>query len=146
MPTTLKFTTPIAIETVLSTGLNSRPSDEGAISAALTVDALLYADFELAVTFGVAPTAGKVCELYLVRQIDGTNDEDYSTSSVAYGPANGYVGAFPVRAVTTAQRIIVPGVLLPSLDFKVLLINRTGQTMAASGNTLKARRSSLQGV
>lgn len=147
MATATKWTTPITIETVLSTGLNSLANNVGVVSALLTADALLYGDLELNTgTWGVAPTAGSLLEVYLVRGIDGTNYDDYGTSATAYGPQNGFVGGFPLRAVTTAQRIILPQILLPPLDFYVMVINKSGQAMNASGNTVKMRRYSEQAV
>lgn len=143
-----KWTTPASSETWMTTELNSLANAAGAISSAIDADAYgqLYADVELYVTFGTNPTANTLVEMYFVRQIDGTNYEDNTTGASGVPPANGFAGAFPVRAVTTAQRIILPKVELPPLDFKVYLLNRTGQSMAASGNTLTARRYTEQSV
>jgi hypothetical protein len=151
MATTAKWTTPITIETVMGADLNSLATAAGEVAGGasptnLTADSLMWADLELAVTFGVAPTANSIVECYLVRQIDSTNYEDYTRGASAVGPSNGFAGAFMLRAVTSAQRVILPMVALPPTDFRILLINRSGQTMAASGNTLKMRRYSEQAV
>ena len=96
-------------------------------------------------TFGTNPTAGATIELYLLRAADGTNYEDGS-ASVAPN-AGSRVGSFPVRAVTTAQRIVVRDVPLPPGLYKALILNyATGQAFAASGNTLKVRPHNLQNV
>lgn len=142
-----KWTAPASIETWISTDLNSLANNAGEVpggASATYIDAdaygQLYADLELVVTFGVAPTASTLVELYFIRRIDGTNPEDYTRGASAAGPPNGFEGGFPVRAVTSAQRIILPKVQLPPLDFIPILINKTGQAFAASGNTLKAVR------
>lgn len=137
-----KWTATEAIETWVSTELNSLANAAGATGSAIDADAYgqLYADVELVVTFGTNPTANSLVEMYFVRQIDGTNFEDATVGASGAPPPNGFMGGFPVRAVTTQQRIILPKVEMPPEDFKVYLLNRTGQSMAASGNTLKAIR------
>jgi len=40
----------------------------------------------------------------------------------------------------TARYEVIRGVLLPPMDFHVLVMNETGQALAASGNTLTLRR------
>jgi hypothetical protein len=146
---TAKWTTPIAIETVLSTDLNSLANGYGEVPGGasatyITVDSLLYADLELVVQFGTNPVAGSLVEVYFIRRIDSTTPENYTRGASAVGPANGYAGGFPLAAVTSAQRIILPQVTLPPTDFIFMVINRSGQTMAASGNTVKMRRYSEQ--
>ena len=147
---TAKWTTPVAIETVISTDLNSLANGYGecpgaASPVATTIDGNLYADLELLTgTWGVAPTAGSLVEVYIVRRVDGTNYENYTRGASGVGPANGYVGGFPLAAVTSAQRVILPQITLPPTDFLFLFINKSGQTMNASGNTVKMRRYSEQ--
>lgn len=125
--------------TVMSTDLNSLANNGAVLATAISNDAAdeldLYCDFELNVTFGTNPTENSLVELYLVRAIDGTN---YETNSSEGRPKNGYVGGFVVDNVTTAQRLTVPGVLVPPMDFKILVINKTGQAFPASGSTVKA--------
>lgn len=126
---------------IMTTELNSLASTGSAISSAIDNDAsqYIYADFELVITYGTNPTAGTVIELYIIRQVDGSNYEDGSTTGPVV-PANGLVGAFKLRATTSGQRIIVPLIVLPPGDFKVMVWSRTsGQTAAASGNTLIMR-------
>jgi hypothetical protein len=126
--------------TALTTELNSLANNAAAISSAIDNDTDLdvYADFELVVTYGSNPTDQSLVELYVVRTVDGTNYEDASTTGPVV-PRTGYVGGFSLRAVTTAQRIVIPEVRLPPRDFKVFVINKSGQTTAASGNTVKLK-------
>jgi hypothetical protein len=138
MPQT-KWSTLGSIASAITTGLNSLAADARAISADLdnTSDRQLYGDWELVVTYGVAPTSGGYCSLYLIRSADDTNFADGDASTAPPGTA--WVGNFPVRAVTTAQRVVLPRVLLPPGHYKAVLENKGGQAFAASGNTLKVR-------
>lgn len=123
------------LETLLTTGLNSIANNAGVLSAAIAQTELdMYADFEFVVAHGSAPAADTTWDLYLVRQIDGTNYEDQSASRP---PANGAIGSFVMDATSSAQRHVIAGVLLPPVGFKVLIVNKSGQTSAASSNTLK---------
>lgn len=126
--------------TLLSTGLDSLANNGLAISAEFdnTIgaagDGYTLCDVELVVTYGSAPTAGVA--LWFLGTQDGTNYEDGDASVT---PAKLPACVFPLRAVTTAQRII-RRVALPWGKLKALLKNDgTGQAMAASGNTLKIR-------
>jgi hypothetical protein len=94
----------------------------------------MLVDLELAVTFGTAPTADQTIDFYFRRSLDGTNFED---SSASRPPANGGVGSMPVAAVTSAQRLILPGVTLPPLTSKLVLKNSTSQAFSASGHVLR---------
>jgi hypothetical protein len=137
----IKWYNSIAVANALTTELNSLANAAAALSSAIDADADLapFGDFELVATFGVAPTANSTVDCYLVRQVDGTNYEDASTTGPIL-PANGYVGSFVLRAVTTEQRIVLHSVTLPILDFKVLVVNNSGQSMAAANNTVKIKR------
>lgn len=148
MATTLKQLKYETIVSVMTTELNSIANNASAISGAMGADATdanLYGDFELVVTYGTNPTVDTTIDLYLARSADGTNYEDGS-ASVRPNP-NAFAGSFPVRAVTTAQRIVVRDVPLPPGLWKAIITNNaTGQTFAASGNTLKVRPHNLQSV
>ena len=137
--------------TLLDTGLNSLANNGLAVAgtaynnaqAGGAGDGFLYGEFELVVTFGVAPTAGTVVSVWLLGQPDGTNYEDGDGSTT---PGRLADMTFPVRAVTTAQRI-TRRVPMPPGSWKALLRNDgTGQALAASGNTLKVRPYTPEGV
>jgi hypothetical protein len=129
-----------ALVTEMTTALNGLASAAAAASGTVSNDAALeldrFADAELLVTFGTAPVADLAVALYLRRSINGTDFEDASASRP---PANGLVGVFPLAAVTTAQRLIIPGIVLPPTDFQWYVVNNAGQAFAASGNTLRVR-------
>lgn len=142
MPTNIHYSgyTQTAVS-ALTTELNSLATAAySAASAAQdnTTNLDFWADFELNVTFGTNPTAGTSVDLYIVSSLDGTNYGD-GGGAVA-PPYTSYVGPFPVRAVTTAQRIELRGIQLPEGLWKAVVLNNgTGQAMAASGNTLLYR-------
>jgi hypothetical protein len=123
------------LSTILTTELNSLANNAAVTSAALPNTNLdTYADFELVCTHGVAPTADTTWDLYAVRQLDGTNYEDGTASRP---PANGFLGSFVLDAVTSVQRHVLPGVMLPPYAYKLLIVNKSGQAAAATANTLK---------
>lgn len=132
-----------AITSLLTTELNSLASSaRTAVGTEYDNSANLYTFglFELNVTFGAGPTAGTLVDLYAIPAPDGTNYDDGS-SSVA-PPANCYIGSFPVRAVTTAQKIPLGLgarglVTLPPTKFKLIAYNGTNQAFPASGSTVK---------
>jgi hypothetical protein len=98
-----------------------------------------WADFELTIYFGSAPTAGQTVDLYLLESADGTNYADGTAGSSPVTVQTHFVGSFPVRAVTTIQRVSLRGVPLPPLKTNVQLVNNTSQAFAAqsTGSRLK---------
>lgn len=127
------------LTTALSTELDALASNARAISGAIAnaTDKNRWAEFELNATFAVAPTAGGFCSLYAIPALDGTNYSDGDAS--IQPPETMLVGVFPVRAVTSAQRVHLRAIALPPTNFKLVLRNESGQAMTASGHTLKYR-------
>ena len=104
----------------------------------------IYADFVLSVTFGSAPTAGNTVDLYILPSVDGGTN--YSDAPVAATPPKElFAGSFYVRAVTTAQVIMLANVLIPE-KWKACLVNNSGQAFPASGSTLKYQSYHFQSV
>lgn len=137
---------------LLSTQLNSLPNNSGNNSTLDTPfdntqgagsgDGYVLCDLELTCTFGVAPAASTAMSLWLLESLDGTNYEDGTDGNTT--PATNPDVVFPVRAVTTQQRVNRKA-LLSWGKFKPLLKNDgTGQALASSGNTLKIRPVSRQ--
>lgn len=98
-----------------------------------------WAEFELYVRGALAFDATGYIELYLQYAFDGTNYADGDDSVAPSGVA--FVGAWPVRAVATQQRL--PPLMVPILPFKFkpLIINKGGQafTNTDNENVLKVR-------
>jgi len=139
-----------SVTTLLGAGLNSLADDAGALSSAYnnTSGLYLWAMFELYIaSFGSAPTAGELVHIYFADSIDGgSNYADGAAGSPATDLNDShFVFAFSVRNDAGAQRIMIPNpIVIPPTYFKVLLVNKTGQTFAASGNTLKMLPTRLQ--
>lgn len=117
-------------ETPLTTGLNSLATGSTATSSACSNDASteldLLADVEL-VLGSITPSGTPYCELYLLTSIDNAN----------YADANGeLVGIFPITTGASAKRATLRDIPVPNRDHKWLLKNSTGQTLAASANTM----------
>lgn len=129
-------------QTVMTSELNSLANNASVVSSVagasgvitLTSTGYLQALCELLVTFGTNPTANSTINVWFLTASDGTNFEDGSSSVI---PQRNPDVFFPMRAVTTAQRI-AKLCKLPVGTFKVLVQNNgTGQAMASSGNTVK---------
>jgi len=73
----------------LSTELNSLANNTmSALGPALGADGSaqdLMGDVELVVTYGTAPTAGSVVDVYAVPAVDGTNYADTPTATTGKG-------------------------------------------------------------
>lgn len=127
-----------SIATLLSTELNSLANGSAALGAEYDNSSNLYlwGVFELAVTFGSAPTAGSLINLYFEIAADGSNYSDDQSISSAY------IGGFPLRNVTSAQRVPLAlgmsgPIWLPPTKFKVRAVNNSGQSFPSSGSTIK---------
>lgn len=121
--------------TLSTTALNALASGAVVeIDVANTTENDITADLELAVTFGTAPTADQTIDFYWRRTLDGTTFED---SSASRPPANGGLGSMPVAGINTAQRLILPGIIIPPLTSKLVLKNSTSQAFSASGHVLR---------
>lgn len=83
-------------------------------------------DFEFLIRCAVAPSGAPYVEAFIVEAVDGTNYEDGDGSIRPARPASFVV---PVRAVSTQQRIAIAGIPLAPAKFKVLVVNKTGQTL-----------------
>lgn len=133
-----------SIVDLMTTELNALANGSGALGAEYdnATNLYLWGLFELLVDFVSAPTASTLCSLYLIPAADGTNYSDNTTGASPYAPSSTWVGAFPMQAVTPAQRITVGGlgsraIILPPSKFKAFLINSSGQAFPATGSTLR---------
>lgn len=129
-------------ETILSTELNSLADDGNKITTApLSNDAsnerYLFCDlsFDIA-TQASARSSGATIDVYIIPEVDGT----FAYGGDSLDPSGHFRGSFSFDAAVTARNNAIEGVKLPNSDFHVLLINNTGQALAASGNVLKMER------
>jgi hypothetical protein len=125
-----------ALVTLATTALNAIADGAAVeVDVANDTDRDVIADLELLISFGTAPTADKTIDVFWRRTIDGTN---YEESSGSRPPANGGVGSFVLNNTTSAQRYILPGVMIPPKGGKLVIRSSAGQTASSSGNTLRA--------
>lgn len=123
------------LSTFLTTELNSMATaTNSALSAAYdnATNLFLYADWELAVTFGTGPTNGTLVSLYIAARVDGTNYPRAHQSS------SRCLGVWSCENTTSRQYLHIFNVPVPPENFKVFARNDSGQTMPASGTTVKA--------
>ena len=132
---------PSALTAYLSTDLNTladSTSDTTGFSAvgaeianATSLNRFLALELVLAAQ-GAARSAGGFVAVYINFAADGSTYDD--TSNKAFGEMIAY---FPLDAATTARRLTKRDIPIPPVDFKLLVLNDTGQAFASSGNTLK---------
>ena len=130
--------------TILSTELNSITANNNtSLSSAIdnTTNLDLFMDVELVLAAqGSSRSNGAYVALYMVQALDGTNYGD------AQELAAKLIATFPLDAATTARRSTFQDIPIPPGLIKVFARNVTGQTLAASGNTVKYRTHSVQTV
>lgn len=145
--------------TLLSTELNSLASSAtaGAISSVggtsgvfdNTVggggfDGYTLGQFELVLAAPAGTlTAGTAVLVWFLTAVDAT--PNYEDGSATVIPARTPDLIIPVRAVSTAQRIIRKAMMPPGKWF-VLLSQATGQTWNTAGNTLKVQPATYEGL
>lgn len=136
-----------AAESILTTELNALGDGANKITGtAISNDAVaeldVYADFVLYLaTQGSARDAGGYCPLYILPEVDS----QYPYGGDSLDPAgNLCVGAFQFDAAVTARYAVIRGIILPPGDFHILIMNETGQALAATLNTLDMRRYNME--
>lgn len=133
---------PDSAVSVMTTALNSLANASGVlgdVAVANNTNLNMWGIFQLAVTFGTNPTLNNPIELYLIPAVDGTNYADTVDGATPFVPYTSFIGAFNVRATTSAQRLSLLGpygqmIALPPVPFKLYLVNRSGQAFPASGS------------
>ena len=129
----------VGITTALTTELNTL-TDGSACAPSSELDNDAGLDRWMAVelvtgTLSGTPDAGGYLEGYTLYKLDGTNYEDGSSSVV---PARSPDFIIKVRSDGSgAQRIVERDIPLIGKDFKIMLVNKTGVSLTATGNTLK---------
>lgn len=129
----------VAYTSLVTTGLDSL-TDGSSTAASSAVDNTanlnLYADFGLMLG-SINPSGAPYLELRLLElNGDGSTYDDNS--------AGACVGAFQVTTGSSAKVATLKRVLLTLGQFKAIVVNRTGVTLAATANTLYYRTYSEQ--
>ena len=143
----IKWNAPDSSEIVLNTELNALADGSNKItSSAVSNDQAgeldMFGDFQLYLaTQGSARSATAHVKLYLLPGIDG----DFAYGGDSLDPAvEMLVGSFSFDAAVTARYAHLRGILLPPMDFYGLVINETGQVLAATLNVLTLQRYNVQ--
>lgn len=146
MATTFKWTGWTSRSTGLTTELNTLAN--GAYSAVGTafdntsnLDQWAAAEIALA---SLNPTTGAYLQLFLVQSLDGTNYDDApSSTNPGYHQS---VAAVSVATGSAVKKIDTPMFRIPPGKFKLVLLNKTNVSFAASGNTVTLYTTDEQGV
>ena len=139
------------IATVMSTELNSLANNTNVLASSAydntpatgAGDGFTACEIELVCSFGTAPTAGTALSVWFLQQPDGTNYED---GGVGVTPARLPDVVLPLRAVTGTQRVVMEVSMPAGVVTPLLRNDGTGQSLASSGNTVKIRPYTVDGV
>ena len=123
--------------TALSTELNSLADDGLALSSAIdnSTNKDLFVDIEVYLaTVDLSSQTNPAIYIWLLTRTDGTNFEDGGTSVT---PARAPDAIIPLREANGAQRVFARMLMLTPDQVKILVQNKAGAALAASGNTVK---------
>lgn len=158
MATTLQMLEQGTAVSLLTTELNSLANNTNVVSsvggssgvfdnvqATSNLNAYVRAKVELVLAaYTGTPTASSAVYLWFLKNIDGSNYEDGGSSVT---PARNPDAVIPVSATASGPQRVIVECWVPVGLFKVLARNAgTGITFAASGNTVKVKLNTDQGV
>ena len=125
------------------TELNSLATGSVAVSTTIIANGTpldLYADVSFSLTGTTGATGSVYFALYLLPlNQDGTTYGD-GTASGTTAPGATYMvssAIVPNSKTSVALTGMFRGIILPPLSFKFALVNQTGNSLSASGNTIK---------
>ena len=131
---------PAAIVNYLGAELNGLVDGANVLGGAIDNESGLYlfTDLELFVnTQGAGRDVGAAVYAYFLPSLGGIN---FDMGSVAVDPAlDAFVIPFALDAVVTARYRTKWNIFIGPLQYKILLINATGQALAATLNTFRYR-------
>ena len=149
MPTESKWEVASSIATVswaagdinsLSDGANalSDPIDQGADG-----ENVLFVSLELYLAAQASSRASDArCEIFILYSVDGTA---YDMGDNMFDPRpESLIAVMSFPATTTARYRTAVNLPLGPFDFKLLIMNETGQALAGANNTLKYRLHSAE--
>ena len=136
----LRWTSYGSLVTYLSTELNSLANDANKLGSAIdfaSANRKMYMDVEVYLaSIDLSGQTNPAIHVWLLARTDGTNFEDGSDSIT---PARAPDKIVPLREVNAAQRVFARFLLTTPDQGKLLIKNKTGTSLASSGNTVKYR-------
>jgi len=123
--------------TALSSGLDSLANDGLAISSAIdnSTNNDLFMDIEVYLaSVDLSSQTNPAIYIWLLARTDGINFEDGGTSTP---PARAPDAIIPLQEVNAAQRVFARMLMLTPDQVKILIQNKTGASLASTGNTVK---------
>jgi len=126
--------------TYLSSELNSLGNNSNKVGSAIdfaSTNRKMYMDVEIYLnTVDLSAQTNPAIHIWLLARTDGSNFEDGSDSIT---PARAPDKIVPLREVNAAQRVFARFLLTTPDQGKILIKNKTGTSLASSGNTVKYR-------
>lgn len=127
--------------TAISTDMNSDADGDYAISSAIdnssNLDEFMDVEVYLA-SLDLSAQINPCIYIWIITRFDGTN---FTDGDVTDGVGRAPDAIIPLNEGSGAEtkREIARRLILPPEQFKILYQNKTGQTLASSGNTIKYR-------
>ena len=128
---------------VVTTELNALANDTAAVGSALSNDASdernLLADFMIVIPEQGGARDGGATSLLIVPEVNSTYGDVASVKTALIHVAHrddGTLCSFVLDSAVTARTITIQNVKLPNANFKVGLLNESGQALAATGNSI----------
>jgi len=105
----------------------------------------MFADVEVVLASAAFTGATSLIEVYLVPSVDGTNYPTWTGNVTTEEQENlgFFVGNLRTTGATAAQRMVLRDVELPNGLFKWAFRNKSGPTLAGSGNSASWRPHSV---
>lgn len=128
-----------SVQSYLATELNALADDANKLGAAIDNSTAkdFYMDVEVYLaSVDLSAQANPAIYIWYLARTDGTNFED---GADAVDPARPPDKIIPLRAFNGVQRVFARGILQTPDQGKLLIGNRSGVTLAATGNTVKYR-------
>ena len=140
MTTKFRWTAYESIQTYLSTALNSLANNGNKLGAEIDNrnNRHFYMDIEvLLAQVDLSAQTNPSIDIYLLPSLDDTN---YADGADATDPSVQHLAkSVGVLESDAAHREVSRGIVIPPAKFKLLVENKTGAALAASGNTVKYR-------
>lgn len=140
----IKYTERTTGSSIVTTELNALANDTAAlISTALSNDASdernLMADFMIVIPEQGGARDGGAISLLIISEVNSTYGDCATVKTALIHVAHrddGTLCSFVLDSAVTARTITVSNVKLPNSNFKVGLLNESGQALAATGNSI----------